>query len=447
MSTHLPEDANNGATENAGNTGNAVKLAAAQKRSRNAILMVALVVLVDITGFGLILPLLPFWAERLGANPFEVGMILSVYALAQFLFTPVLGALSDRFGRRPVILISLLIEAIGFALTALVGTLPLLLAARFVGGLGASNIGSAQAVVADVTAPKDRARGMGMVGAAIGVGFVVGPALGGVLAGFGATVPFWAALVVALLNALLVLIFLPETRGQRTALAQATQRNQFALFAGWQRALHTPAIARLIVVNLLFTLAFTAMEAVFPLFTQDVFGWLATQNGYLFTYVGVLIVVMQGGMVGQLVKRFGERGVQIAGLGLLAVGLALLPFSGTLALLLVALALLSIGDGAVTPTNNALLSLATPPEAQGETLGLSQGVAGLGRMVAPLVAGGLFGAGIGLPFFFGAALAVVALLVALPQIAMPSHTGATTSETELGAARPSDGSAMAPLHS
>jgi multidrug resistance protein len=409
MSAHLPEESTSAS-------------AAAQKRSRNAILMVALVVLVDITGFGLILPLLPFWAEKLGANPFEVGLILTVYALAQFLFTPVLGMLSDRFGRRPVILVSLLIEALGFALTALAGTLPLLLVARFVGGLGASNIGSAQAVVADVTAPKDRARGMGMVGAAIGVGFVVGPAFGGVLAGLGSTVPFWAAFGVALVNAALVLWLLPETRAQRAASSQPAKR--FTLFAGWQRALRTPAIARLIVVNLFFTLAFTAMEAVFPLFTQRVFGWQALQNGYLFTYVGVIIVIMQGGLVGRLVRRFGERGVQIAGLALLAVGLAVLPFSGTLALLLMALALLSIGDGAVTPTNNALLSLAAPADAQGETLGLSQGIAGLGRMVGPLLAGWLFGVGIGLPFFVAAALTLVALLVALPRIAMPSHAGA-----------------------
>lgn len=412
MSTPLPES-----------TSDEVK-----KRSRNAILMVALVVLVDITGFGLILPLLPFWAERLGANPFEVGLILTVYAAAQFLFTPVLGALSDRFGRRPVILGSLLIEALGFALTALAGTLPLLLAARFIGGLGASNIGSAQAVVADVTAPKDRARGMGMVGAAIGLGFVIGPALGGVLAGFGSTVPFWAAMVVALLNAVLVLMLLPETRVQRAAPKEPL--SPFAFFAGWKRASKNPTIARLIVVNLIFTLAFTAMEAVFPLFSQRVFGWQATQNGYIFTYVGVLIVLMQGGMVGQLVKRFGERGVQIAGLALLAVGLGLLPFGVTLGMLLVALGLLSIGDGAVTPTNNALLSLATPPEAQGETLGLSQGMAGLGRMVGPLVAGWLFGVGIGLPFFVGAGLVLLALLVALPPIERRSPNRSHTQEPD-----------------
>jgi MFS transporter, DHA1 family, tetracycline resistance protein len=401
MSSRLPKQANT----------------AAQTRSRNAILMVALVVLVDITGFGLILPLLPFWAERLGANPFEVGLILTVYALAQFLFTPLLGTLSDRYGRRPVILGSLLIEALGFVLTAISGTLPLLLVARFVGGLGASNIGSAQAVVADMTAPKDRARGMGMIGAAIGLGFVVGPALGGVLASFGSTVPFWAAFGVAIANALLVLALLPETRVRQEA-ASHRDLNPFALFSGWQRAIRTPAIARLIIVNLFFTLAFTAMEALFALFSQRVFGWKATQNGYIFTYVGVIVVLMQGGMVGQLVKRFGEHAVQLGGLVLLTLGLALLPFGVSLGVLLLALGVLSIGEGAVTPTTNALLSLATPANAQGETLGLAQGMAGLGRVLGPLAAGWLFSVGIGLPFFFGALLTLVALLFALPRIAL-----------------------------
>lgn len=409
---------------------------AAPARSRNAILMVALVVLVDITGFGLILPLLPFWAERLGANPFEVGLILTVYALAQFLFTPLLGALSDRYGRRPVILGSVLIEALGFVLTAISGTLPLLLVARFVGGLGASNIGSAQAVVADVTAPKDRARGMGMIGAAIGLGFVVGPALGGVLAGIGSTVPFWAAFGVAIVNALLVLALLPETRVRRES-ASDRHQNPFALFSGWQRVVRTPAIARLIIVNLFFTLAFTAMEAIFALFSQRIFGWNATQNGYIFTYVGVIIVVMQGGMVGQLVKRFGEHTVQIGGLVVLTIGLALLPFAVSLGVLLLALGILSIGEGAVTPTTNALLSLATPADAQGETLGLAQGMAGLGRVIGPLVAGWLFGIGIGLPFIFGALLTLAALLIALPRVAVtPWASPEEERETAAASANP-----------
>src|SRR6266700_2701334 len=161
------------------------------RTGRSPVYFMALTIFIDFAGFGIVLPLLPFWAERLGAGAVRVGLILTIYALAQFIFTPVLGTLSDRYGRRPVILASLLIEALSLALSALAGSLAILLVARFIGGLGASNIGSAQAVVADVTPVERRARGMGLIGAAIGLGFVVGPAMGGLLAPLGPAVPFW----------------------------------------------------------------------------------------------------------------------------------------------------------------------------------------------------------------------------------------------------------------
>ena len=390
---------------------------------RSPLFLMGLTVFIDITGFGLVLPLLPFWAQRLGADAFVIGLITTTYALAQFLFTPLLGALSDRYGRRPVILVSLIVEAAAFAMTALAGTLPMLLVARFVGGMGASNIGSAQAVVADVTPPEQRARGMGVIGAAIGLGFVVGPALGGLLATLGAAIPFWVAMGVALLNALLVWRFLPETR----AAHEAPPRSKGArAFAGWRRALSKPLVARLILINLLFTLAFTAMEAVFALFTQQTFGWNATQNGYVFAYVGVIIVVMQGGLVGRLVKRWGERPLLIGGLALLSVGLILLPFSSSVGILLAALGLLSVGEGAVTPTSSALLSLASPDGRQGETLGLSQGIGSLGRIIGPLAAGWLFLTfGASAPFLAGGMLTVAALLVALPTFGPSSRSSAS----------------------
>jgi DHA1 family tetracycline resistance protein-like MFS transporter len=391
---------------------------------RSPLFLMGLTVFIDITGFGLVLPLLPFWAERLGADAFVIGLITTTYALAQFLFTPLLGALSDRSGRRPVILISLLVEAAAFAMTALAGTLPMLLVARFVGGMGASNIGSAQAVVADVTPPAQRARGMGVIGAAIGLGFVVGPALGGLLATLGAATPFWVAMGVALLNALLVWRFLPETRVAHEAAPEAASQPKGArAFAGWRRSLNAPLVARLILINLLFTLAFTAMEAVFALFTQQTFGWNATQNGYVFAYVGVIIVVMQGGLVGRLVKRWGVRPLLIGGLALLSVGLILLPFSSSIGMLLAALGLLSVGEGAVTPTSSALLSLASPDGRQGETLGLSQGIGSLGRIIGPLAAGWLFLTfGASAPFLAGGMLTVVALLVALPAFGQSSRS-------------------------
>jgi multidrug resistance protein len=391
----------------------------------------------DFTGFGLVIPLLPFWAEHLGAGPVGVGLILTTYALAQFLFTPILGTLSDRYGRRPVIITSLCIEALAFALTALAGSLPFLLLARLIGGLGASNIGSAQAVVADVTPAEERAKGMGLIGAAIGLGFVVGPALGGGLAMPGTTVPFWVAMGVALINMLLVLSLLPETRPRREASAAKGETDGHAgivvVLAGWRQALHYPAVARLVLVNLLFTVAFTAMEAVFPLFTQHIFGWGAVQNGYIFTYVGIIIVIMQGGLVGQLVKRFGEKRLLLVGLVLLAAGLALLPWSTQLALLLVAPGILSAGDGAVNPTISTLLSFASPLEAQGEAQGFAQGMAGLGRIIGPLIAGSLFTASNpGTPFFIGAGLVIVAAIVALPALPTAKLTNASAHETVHG---------------
>lgn len=383
-----------------------------EKMLRSPLFLMALTIFIDFTGFGLVIPLLPFWAEHLGASPVGVGLILTTYALAQFVFTPMLGALSDRYGRKRIILISLCIEMLSFALTALAGSLPVLLIARVVGGIGASNIGSAQAVVSDVTPPEKRAAGMGVIGAAIGMGFVVGPALGGIFSSHGGTLPFWIALGMALLNALLVLFLLPETR--KTQEKGHTREGFNILFSGWGRIIHNSAIVSLVLVNLFYTLAFTGMEAVFPLLTQKDFGWGATQNGYVFTYVGILIVLMQGGLVRQLVKRWGERNLMLFGLALLGAGLIMLIWSTNLALLLIAVGVLSIGDGAVTPTSSAVLSLISHGDEQGEILGFSQGIGGLGRSIGPVIAGLLFSIGPGVPFLAGGLFAVLAILVTLP---------------------------------
>ena len=406
-----------------------------KRSSQTPLLLMALTVLIDFTGFGLILPLLPFWAERVGANPLQVSLLITVYALAQFVFTPILGSISDRYGRKPVILWSLIIEAISLALTAVSGTLALLLIARLIGGLGASNIGSAQAVVADTTAPQDRARGMGMIGAAIGLGFVIGPALGGILAGsHGSSLPFWVAMVIALINAGLVVWKLPETNVHRSSQSDPTRVSApAALFSGWGVALSNPAILRLIIINLLFTIAFTGMETVFPLFTQRLLNWNAVQNGYVFAYVGVIVVIMQGGLVGQLVKRFGEQRLLFSGLVLLGAGLLLLPLAHNVGVILISLALLSIGDGAVSPTSSALLSIASKADSQGQTLGLSQGIGGLGRVIGPLIAGTLFlPHNAGLPFVIGGAFALVGAAIAIPavpRLVKPQSTGQAQPQT------------------
>jgi multidrug resistance protein len=383
------------------------------KMLRSPLFLMALTIFIDFTGFGLVIPLLPFWAEHLGANPLGVGLILTTYALAQFLLTPILGKLSDRYGRRRIILGSLCIEVLSFALTGLASSLPLLLIARTVGGIGASNIGSAQAVVSDVTPPEKRAAGMGVIGASIGLGFTVGPAIGGLLSPHGEVTPFWVAMGLALVNALLVFFFLPETR-KKQAGAPGYKGGMALLFSGWGKAIHQSAIRSLVLVNLLYTLAFAGMESVFALLTQKNFGWASTQNGYVFTYVGVIVVLIQGGLVRQLVKRWGERNVMLFGLAFLGIGLILLAWSNSVAIVLIAVGILSIGDGAVTPTSSAVLSLITSENEQGEILGFAQGMGGLGRIIGPLIAGTLFAINPGAPFLVGGAFAVLAILVTIP---------------------------------
>lgn len=383
------------------------------KLVRSPLFLMALTIFLDFTGFGLIIPLLPFWAEQLGANAFGVGLILTTYALAQFCCTPVLGKLSDRYGRRRIILCSLGIEILSFALSAVATSLPMLLLARVIGGIGASNIGSAQAVVADTTPPEKRAAGMGAIGAAIGLGFVVGPAIGGTLASHGTAMPFWVAMGMALANMLLVFCLLPETRWRHGG-RPVSQTHMRALLSGPGRGKRKQAVASLALVNLLFTLAFTGMETVFPLLTQRNFGWHALQNGYVFTYVGLLIVLMQGGLVRPLVKRFGEYRLMLVGLALSGLGLLLLIWSSNLALVLVSIGLLGIGDGAVTPTGSAVLSLVSAENEQGEMLGFAQGLGGLGRAAGPLIAGALFSLGSSFPFLAGGVFALLALLVLLP---------------------------------
>jgi multidrug resistance protein len=378
-------------------------------KKQAALWLVALTIFIDIAGFGLILPRLPFLALSLGASATMLGIIAAIYSLAQFLFTPFLGALSDRIGRRPVILASLLIEAVSFAITGLAGTLPLLLLGRFVGGLGASNIGTAQAVVADVTSEKDRAKGMGLIGASIGLGFVVGPAAGGVLSGVSSALPFWIASALALVNAGLVIFLLPETL---TPSGAARHRYSLPIFAGWRGARQQPIVGWMAAQTLLFTIAFTGMETVFALFAQHFFGWGAKETGYIFTYLGVLVVIMQGGIVARLVSRWGERPVLMLGLGVLAAGLVLLPVSTSLALLLVVLGLVAAGEGLVSPTASTLLSRTTRSDRQGETLGFVQGFGGLGRIAGPLLAGGLYTlGGPSLAFIVSGAVALAALVV------------------------------------
>ncbi|HWH14495.1 MAG TPA: MFS transporter [Miltoncostaeaceae bacterium] len=366
-------------------------------------------VLIDLIGFGIVLPILPLWAERFGASPTEIGLLTAFYSLMQVIFAPVWGRLSDRVGRRPVILVTLAGSALSALLIGLAGTLWVLFLARILNGISGASYAAAQAYVADVTTREDRARGMGMIGAAFGLGFILGPALGAAFAAIDPSAPFFAAAALAAANFAVAWVRLPESRppGARSAAAPARA-------SALRRALATRDLGPLLVLSFLATLAFVGMESTFALLGDRRFGYDAVDIGLLFAYVGVAAAVGQGLLVGRLVARHGEHRVMLLGLVGTALGLALLAAAQTLALLLIALPVLGVASGLAFATVTALISHAASEEGQGGALGVAASTGGLARIVGPVAAGLLFQhAGPAAPLVAGAVLTALCLLPAM----------------------------------
>lgn len=375
-----------------------------------------LIVFVDLVGFGVIIPLLPFYGEHFQASPATVGLLMATYSLAQFLSAPVLGRLSDRVGRKPVLSVSLAGAAVSYLLLAFASELWMLFAARAIGGLMAGNISTAFAYVADVTTPANRAKGMGLIGAAFGLGFIFGPAIGGVLAGHDPATadfqsPALAAFALSVLALVLCLTVLkesltPEVRARHGATTTSRWR--------WlQRALTDPGIRLILAMSFLATFVFAGMETTFAMWSRRQFGWGPEQNGYLFAYVGLLTALIQGGLVGRLTRAFGERKLVGMGSALLALGMLLIAFSASLWLLLLAMAAVAAGFSMVTPALNSLLSLQTGAGTQGGMMGLARSATTMARVLGPLFAGVLFDLlGKDWPFYAGALIMVAVMLMA-----------------------------------
>ncbi len=378
---------------------------------RSPLAIVFATVLLDLVGFGIVIPLLPLYAQGFGAGPVTVAALLAVYSAMQFLFAPWWGRVSDRHGRRPVLLVGLFGSAASYALCGAAGGVATLLAARALGGFMGANVGVAQAYVADVSPPEGRARAMGMIGAAFGLGFILGPALGGALAGFGPAVPFFAAAALTLANALLALRLLPESlpaSARAAAPASAGLVARLRTLKGSAGApVRTPYAA-----GFLLTLAFAAAEGTLSLWARARWGMGPREVAILFTYLGVVSVVAQGWGVARLTRRLGERRTAMVGLGVLAAGMAALAAAPSLAALALALAALAFGQGMASPSLSSWVSRAGGPAEQGRLLGVHQSLGALARVAGPL-AGGLALAhlGVAAPFLAGAALALAALAV------------------------------------
>jgi multidrug resistance protein len=354
-------------------------------RQRSPLAVLFLTVFIDLVGFGIIIPVLPLYAERFHATPMAIGWLTGIYSGMQIIFTPILGKLSDRFGRRPVLMVSIAGTAIGFILMGMATALPLLFVARILAGITGGNISIPQAYIADVTAPEQRSRAMGMIGAAFGLGFTFGPLIGGLMSRISYSAPFYFAAALAIANVILVYFILPESLSRDHKAKpheEATVADVFRHGRGWMFGL--------VVATYFFLIAgFSIMTAFFALFTEKRFGYDAHANGYLFAYVGVLSVVVQGGLIGRLVKRFGEVTLARAGLLLTAASLALLPVSHNLTLLLVACAGLSFGSGFASPPLSGLASQMIDRSWQGRALGVLQSAGSAGRLLGPLLGGWL----------------------------------------------------------
>ncbi len=371
-----------------------------------------MIVAVDVLGFTIILPLLPFYAEQFGASPFVVGVLATSFAFCQFLSGPWLGRLSDRFGRKPVLMVSQTGTLIGFLVLAVANSLPLVFLSRIIDGVTAGNLSIAQAAIADVTAPEKRARAFGIIGIAFGLGFLIGPGIAGLLSKIDLHAPAYFAAGLSALSIFLTWRFLPAppTRANSELLAKG--------LGSLRHAFSRPALRLLLAEFFVFGLQFAGFTSGFALFASRRFTWDGHPVGpaevsWLFTYMGFLGLILQGFLLGPLVKRFGEARLVWAGFATSVVSYTMLAFVTDLPGLLIAMTIGAFGSGVLRPALTALVSQAADPHEQGTVLGATQSLVSLGQILAPLISGWIIGLGDsspGLLAWWGGWMAILSLI-------------------------------------
>lgn len=401
---------------------------------RSPLAVVFVTVLIDLIGFGIVLPLLPFYAGELGASPAAIGVLVAVYSLMQFFFAPVWGKLSDRYGRRPFLLLGLLGSGFSYLVFAFATDLTWLFASRIMAGVMGANVPVAQAYIADRTEAQDRARGMGLIGAAFGLGFILGPAIGGVFSAWGYGVPGLIAAGLCFANALAAWRWLPESlTAERRAAAAAEgwerpgplQRLR-ALSDAWTRKALRPVLALFFIG----TMVFAAFTTTFPLLLESRLRLDARHAGYFLAYAGLVMAIVQGRLIGPLARRFGERRLLVAGSALLALGYGVTPWVwNDLAVAIVVLPI-AVGTGISTPSLVSLTSQVAGTSEQGQVLGVSQSLSSLGRVAGPTWGGWVFQAfGHGAPYWLSAAWMALAVALAVRLARGPAPAGAAATVT------------------
>jgi len=385
-----------------------------QASRKTQFFVIFLTILLSTIGFGVCIPVLPLYAERFGATELQNGMLTGVFSLMVFIASPLWGKLSDRFGRRPVLLLSVLGSAAGYFLMGWADSLALLFVARIIDGASGGNVAAAQAYIADITKAEERSKAMGLIGAAFGLGFIIGPAIGGIMTSISPHAPFYAVGILCIINAVLVWTSLPESL---TPEKRSSSSHQLPLKAVVQhsdsRLFFTVAAGYFVCLA-----AFSIMTAVFSLFGEERYGLNERSIGYIMAAIGFVGVLMQGGMIRRLLPRFGEVKLARAGMVFLLVSFILLPLAGSITTLVIVSCLIAVGNSLVQPTLNGLASRSVEAEWQGRAMGLLQSFASLGRAIGPLLGGWLLGLDRGqahygrTPFWVAAFLMLITLVLA-----------------------------------
>jgi MFS transporter, DHA1 family, tetracycline resistance protein len=339
------------------------------------------IVFIDLIGFGMIIPILPLYAQHFRATEWQIGILLASYSFMQFLASPVLGWFSDRYGRKPVLLCSLIGSATGYLLMANAKSLAILFLARILSGVAGASVGTASAYIADITPPENRSRRIGLIGAAFGVGFVLGPAIGGILSQWSVIAPFWFAAILSGLNAVLMWIVLPEPAKHATR-----KQGPLSLMQTFEQA----GSWRLGVVTITYFIAiagFAIVTVIYPQVSNRRFELNQSQISFIFVMVGLIGAAIQGGGIGRLAKRFGDVNLAIAGFAVMAVSMMLMPLAGSVPVFLLFTAGLAVGNSLSQPTVNAIASKGASAALQGRVLGVLQSAGSLGRVFGPVLAG------------------------------------------------------------
>jgi DHA1 family tetracycline resistance protein-like MFS transporter len=387
---------------------------AADRGDRRALAVLFAIVFINLVGFGLVVPLLPFFGDSLNAEAWQVALMFSAYSVGQFFAEPFWGRLSDRIGRKPVLLITVAANAVGYLMLAFVPNIWLAIAVRLFTGLGAGNVSTVQGYVADVTPPEKRAGRMGLIGAAFGAGFIAGPGLSGLLVQedmgrLGYQLPIFAACGLALLATLGVVFFLKESLVRSATLPERTP-----FLGGVRDAAADPVISRVILVTLIYMAGFSGMESTFGLWTGARYDWGAREVAFAFMTVGIVSVICQTSMTGRLARRFGESRVLAAGCLLFGCGLMGQIFSPGAWFVTIAMIIGGVGMAMTMPNISAMISRASPPDRQGAMLGLNMAASSSGRILGPIVAGAMFsGLGHDWPLAVGAVLMIPAAMMAI----------------------------------